>query len=110
MSIYDHDTRAGEMAARVAAASRGVKPISPHVASAPPPDIDPMIERVNATLSKPWTDHERISGRTIAANLLGDMATREAVIAVFKREGWVVSYHSDQRDGDYISFTPLTVR
>jgi hypothetical protein len=66
---------------------------------APPPNLDPHIERINAALARPWTASEKAHGRSIGS-LGPDQATQEAVAAAFRREGWSVEYLSSPRPDD----------
>lgn len=66
-------------------------------------EAGPIIERVNESLKK--GDLSR--GVTFATDRLGeDAATREYVIAEFRRHGWNVEFTGDQRDGDFYTFKP----
>ena len=79
-----------------------IKPVSPSIAAAPPPDTDASIERVNAELSKPWTAYDRSWGRCLGRVLLG--MDPDHVAGIFRREGWTVEYTAGQRDGDFYRF------
>lgn len=81
-----------------------MKPVSPSVATAPPPDTDVVVERINAVLSTTWNNYERDYGRHIGAKSLGQ--DPEHIAGLFTREGWIVMHTSDQRDGDFWTFRP----
>ena len=53
---------------------------------------------------------ERGTSATVDASIFGNTATRTAVMDSYRKAGWNVKYSSDQRDGDYLSFSPKPAR
>ena len=83
-----------------------VKPISPSTVIATQPDVDPLIERANELLKGPWTSADWAEGRNLGLDALGVSGCHEAFILrdAFQAAGWIVTYHHDLRDGDYLHF------
>ncbi|MDI6738350.1 MAG: hypothetical protein QME12_07615 [Nanoarchaeota archaeon] len=44
-------------------------------------------------------------GRTFAVELLLNEKVKRQIIDIYTGNGWRVTYHSDQRDGDYLQFS-----
>lgn len=69
-----------------------------------PEELQALEAKIDKSLVQGLKDGE--DSITFAANLLGSTAVvREALIQRYKNAGWNVQYHSDQRDGDYYSFS-----
>ena len=71
-----------------------------------PEEIGRITQKIDAAIVRQLQTGTRI---IIDSHLFGeDWATREAVAAEYIRVGWIVQYHSDQRDGDWYEFSRPT--
>jgi hypothetical protein len=75
-----------------------VAPVTPLSIRSLVVDVDNHVTKINAFLSRPWSDYDRGIGRWY--NIGGvDAGEREAIHRVFAAAGWLVQYVDDQRDG-----------
>jgi hypothetical protein len=67
-------------------------------------ELDRIVEVVNTALK---ARHKVAPGSftTVDVDLMGDRATAEAVANIFRKAGWRVKLHYDQRDGDFWEFS-----
>jgi hypothetical protein len=62
--------------------------------------LESIIDKTIITAQKTGTT-ATFDGRGI-----GDYATRTEIMDRYRTAGWHVEYHSDQREGDWLTFTP----
>lgn len=82
------------------------EPVSPEVAYRGAELPSHAIRTINKFLSEPWSERERISGRTMELNAL-DQVQREQVIKLYQAKGWHVTQESDPvRPEQWLCFRP----
>lgn len=79
-------------------------PARPEIAFKKTPARPDQIEKINQVLIRPWNSYDRSTGRSIAAEILGEAA--EFIVGYFIDAGWDVTHVDDQRDGNYYLFKP----
>lgn len=80
-----------------------IKPISPEECYDSVNDMSVIFDRINMVLMVSWTYYERQQGQCLTWS---GSEYKDEVISDYTDAGWLVTFETDQREGNFFRFKP----